>query len=202
MRLIWPEDSWHHAESMLHAELDQLSVGFPQSILLQAPAQTANGWIELVQEGWRARLTQLGQRADPPSSPSLHQKGFRKHVGTLLRRVSNFLQDYLLAAGFTVLTFLVRLLVLYLTLPLFFLAALVGLVDGLVRRDLRRFSAGRESGFLYHRARATLMPLTVLPWVVYLALPVSVSPLWILLPGAGLLSLAVNITAGSFKKYL
>lgn len=47
---------------------------------------------------------------------------------------------------------------------------------GLVRRDIRRFSAGRESGFIYHRAKASLIPLAVLPWVTYLALPVRVIP--------------------------
>ena len=78
----------------------------------------------------------------------------------------------------------------------------MGLVDGLVRRDVRRFGAGRESGFIYHRAKASLMPLAVLPWVTYLALPVSVHPLLILLPGAALLGGAADIAAGSFKKYL
>lgn len=89
-----------------------------------------------------------------------------------------------------------------LTLPLFLLAAFVGLVDGLVRRDIRKFGAGRESGFVYHRAKAALMPLAVLPWVTYLALPVSLHPLMILLPAAFLLGLAVNIAAASFKKYI
>jgi hypothetical protein len=37
---------------------------------------------------------------------------------------------------------------------------------------------------------------------IYLALPVFLHPLWILLPAAVLLSLAVNLAAGSFKKYL
>ncbi len=104
--------------------------------------------------------------------------------------------------AFTTLTFLVRLLVLVLTLPLICTAAFVGLIDGLVRRDVRRFGAGRESGFIYHRAKASLMPLAVLPWVTYLALPISVHPLLILLPSAALLGLAVSLTAGSFKKYL
>ena len=76
------------------------------------------------------------------------------------------------------------------------------LVDGLVRRDVRGFGAGRESGFVYHRARASLMPLAVLPWVTYLALPVSVHPLLILLPSAALLGVAVCIAAATFKKYL
>ena len=85
---------------------------------------------------------------------------------------------------------------------LFLMAAFVGLVDGLVRRDIRRFGAGRESGFIYHRARASLIPLAVLPWVTYLALPVSVNPLLILLPSAALLGVAVCIAAATFKKYL
>ena len=49
---------------------------------------------------------------------------------------------------------------------------------------------------------SSLMPLAVLPWVVYLALPVSVHPLLILLPSAVMLGTAVDIAAGTFKKYL
>jgi integrating conjugative element membrane protein (TIGR03747 family) len=69
-----------------------------------------------------------------------------------------------------------------------------------VRRDVRRFGAGRESGFIYHRAKASLMPLAVLPWVTYLALPIAsaADPA----ASAALLGLAVSLTAGSFKKYL
>jgi hypothetical protein len=33
-------------------------------------------------------------------------------------------------------------------------------------------------------------------------MPVSAQPLWILLPAAILLSIAVTVTVGSFKKYL
>lgn len=111
-------------------------------------------------------------------------------------------ESYLIAAAFVLLVFIVRLLVLIHTLPLFLLAAFVGLVDGLVGRDLRRFGAGRESGFIYHRAKASLIPLAVLPWVIYLALPVSISPLLILLPSAIALAIAMNVFAGSFKKYI
>src|SRR3546814_16519279 len=93
-------------------------------------------------------------------------------------------ESNLIAAAYTTLVFLVRLLVLCLTLPLFLMAAFVGLVDGLVRRDIRRFGAGRESGFIYPRPRASLIPLAVMPWVTYLALSLSVNPLLILLPSA------------------
>jgi integrating conjugative element membrane protein (TIGR03747 family) len=139
-----------------------------------------------------------GMTANARAVSQGHSRDFRYYLGQAYVRG----ESYLIAAAYTTLTFLVRLLVLVLTLPLFLMAAFVGFVDGLVRRDVRRFGAGRESGFLYHRAKAALVPLAMLPWVVYLALPISLHPLLILLPSAALLGLAVNLTAGSFKKYL
>lgn len=111
-------------------------------------------------------------------------------------------QDYLLAALFTVFTFVVRLTVLTLATPLFLLAVITGVVDGLMRRDLRKFGADRESSFVYHRAKRTLRPLMVGPWVIYLSLPWSLNPNWILLPCAALLGWMVGVTVTTFKKYL
>ncbi|MGL4667459.1 MAG: ParB family protein, partial [Saezia sp.] len=47
--------------------------------------------------------------------------------------------------GYTTLTFIVRLLVLLLSVPLFVMVIFVAVIDGLVKRDLRRFIAGHES---------------------------------------------------------
>lgn len=201
MHWVWPEQSWRHSQHMLEYELDQLSVQFPQSILTEEPGQTTRRLVSttydrvFVKTGVIDRARALSARARAQSD---HIDGFR----SVLRTVSTHAEAYALAAGYTLLTFLVRVAVLFLTLPLLLTAAFVGLVDGLVRRDIRRFGAGRESGFVYHRAKASLMPLAVLPWVIYVALPVSVHALWILLPGAILLGLAVSITAATFKKYL
>lgn len=63
-----------------------------------------------------------------------------------------------------------------LSLPLFLAAATLGLVDGLVRRDQRRFRAGQESGFIYHRAKASLGPLAVWPCMIWLAPPSACRP--------------------------
>lgn len=62
------------------------------------------------------------------------------------------LQNFGLAALYTVLSFCVRTVILTLTIPLFAPAAFPGLIDGLVRRDLRKFGSGRESSYLYHKA--------------------------------------------------
>ncbi|WP_040268271.1 TIGR03747 family integrating conjugative element membrane protein [Pseudomonas rhodesiae] len=200
MHLFWPEQGWRHAQGMMNFELRQLSDNFTRSVMVQEPGRSASRlvvWLHqilLFDSGLLDWLTRMNEQAKAADTA----RGFN---ASLAQTVA-YLERYVLAAFYTTATFLLRLLVLAMTLPLFALAALTGLVDGLVRRDLRRFCAGRESGFLYHRARATILPLAVLPWVVYLALPVSVHPLWVLLPAAGMLGLAIDVTAGVFKKHL
>ena len=46
------------------------------------------------------------------------------------------------------------------------------------------------------------MPLVVITWVVYLALPFSLHPTFVVLLFAVLFALSVAVTAGTFKKYL
>lgn len=202
LHLFWPEQGWRHAQAMLSHELDQLSQNFTRSVLVQEPGRTAQRLVALAYDGLFIKTGLADWVSDAATRASAGSRRAERDVGFYLGQAYVYSENYLLAAAYSVLVFAVRLLVLCLTLPLFLTAAFVGLVDGLVRRDIRRFGAGRESGFVYHRARASLMPLAVLPWMVYLALPVSVSPLWILLPGAVLLGVAVDITAASFKKHL
>jgi len=198
MHLFWKEQGWHHAQAMLHYELGHLSNHFTRSAVVQEPGRTAHQLVDTGYE-WVFVKTGLLQRMEQARTRSQGTKrDFRYFIG----QAYTWAENYLIAAAFITLTFGVRLLILILTLPLILTAAFVGLIDGLVRRDVRRFGAGRESGFVYHRAKASLLPLAVLPWVVYLALPVSIHPLVILLPSAALLGLAVNLTAASFKKYL
>ena len=96
------------------------------------------------------RMSQTAERARAPSQGTADGRNFRYWIS----QVYVWAESYLIAAAFTTLTFLVRLLVLVLTLPLILTAAFVGLIDGLVRRDVRRFGAGRESGFIYHRGES------------------------------------------------
>ncbi|MEH6498322.1 MAG: TIGR03747 family integrating conjugative element membrane protein [Pseudoalteromonas distincta] len=202
MHLFWKDEGWHHSQSMLQYELGHLSSQFTRSAIIQEPGRTAHRLVEtgyqwvFVRTGLVYQVSRTAQRARVPS------QGEKRDFRYVISQTYVWIESYLIAAAFTTLTFMVRLLILVLTLPLILMAAFVGLVDGLVRRDVRKFGAGRESGFIYHRAKASLMPLAVLPWVLYLAMPISVHPLLILLPSAAVLGLAVNIAAGSFKKYL
>lgn len=204
LHFFWPEQGWRHAQSMLDSELSQVSKDFTRSALVQEPGRSARRLVEqggdwlFVKSGLLDWMQDASRRLQASTAAHRQALDFR----TALEQFGGYLADYVLAAAYTILVFLVRLLVLTLSLPLFAMAAFVGFVDGLVRRDVRRFGAERESAFVYHRAKASLMPLLVLPWTVYLALPISVHPLFVLLPGAALLGFAMNVTTATFKKYL
>ncbi len=98
--------------------------------------------------------------------------------------------------------FSVRLAILALAMPVFLMFSLVAVVDGLVKRDLRRGGGGRECSFVYHWAKRSALPLLVLTWVIYLALPFSLHPSLVVLAFATLFALSVAVTASTFKKYL
>jgi integrating conjugative element membrane protein (TIGR03747 family) len=195
---FWPEQGEGRARAMLDYELEQFPEHFRQSALVGEPGKMARQAVGRAHEWLFVKSGLEKWRREVQTGQPVRNRNFRYYLG----RAYAHMETYLIAAAYTALVFLVRLTVLTLTLPLFGLAALIGLVDGLVRRDIRRFCAGRESGYLYHRAKASLSPLVALPWTLYLALPVSLHPLWILLPAAILLCLAVDLMAGSFKKYV
>lgn len=202
MHLFWKDQGWHHSQAMLQYELGHLSTHFTRSVIVQEPVRTAHRLVDTGYEWVFVRTGLLERIEEAARQARALGQGQTRDFRYFVSQTYVWAERYLIAAAFTTLTFLVRLMILVLTLPLMLTAVFVGLVDGLVRRDVRRFGAGRESGFVYHRAKAALMPLAVLPWVVYLALPISVHPLLILLPAATLLGLAVALTAASFKKYL
>lgn len=202
--VFWPEAGWKHAQHMFEHELGWLSQDLLSSVLIKEPGRTATWLANAVYDGL---VIKTGLQDGINALTGYARATSPQHAGAFdlryaLGRVMIQCQDYGLAALYTVLTFCVRMVILTLTIPLFALAAFTGLVDGLVRRDLRKFGSGRESSYLYHKARGTIIPLTLVPWTVYLAIPISISPLLILLPCAVLLGVSVNITVSTFKKYL
>ncbi|EPC8060020.1 TIGR03747 family integrating conjugative element membrane protein [Yersinia enterocolitica] len=116
--------------------------------------------------------------------------------------VTTVIRCALLSSENITLTFLLRLAILLQALPLFALTITIGLIDGLVRRDLRRFGAGHESGFVYHHARRMISSCLIATGLVWLAVPIFVVPEYVFIPAAAGIGLAVSMTGGSFKKYV
>lgn len=116
--------------------------------------------------------------------------------------VTTVIRCALLSAGNVTLTFLLRLAILLQALPLFAPIIVVGLIDGLVRRDLRRFGAGHESGFVYHHARRMISSSLAATGLVWLTVPVFLDPVYLLVAGAILIGLTISVAVGAFKKFM
>ena len=175
-----------HAHQTMLSEMGYLDSQFSQSLLVSSPVEFATMIVDTGYE-WLFMKTGIAgwveQGADAVG-----------WAGTL--------KTYLQAAMFVTLITLTRCVILMLTSPLFIMAALVGFIDGLVSRDLRRFGAGRESAFIYHHAKRMVTPVFLTGWLIYLSLPFSIHPNLFLLPCALLFGLMIAIATSSFKKYL
>lgn len=98
--------------------------------------------------------------------------------------------------------FALRLGVLVLAAPLFLVTAVAAGADGLITWYLRRTGAGRESGFIYHRAKRGLALSVLALWLVYLVPPVPLDPRWVVPPFLVIFGIAIRVTVAYFKKYL
>ena len=198
MVIWWPEEGMNHSRAMLATEVSYLESDFRRSVVTSDPARFAR---EIADKGYHYLFEMTGfvdliQWVSPPPRPD--ERGIRPTLHRIYRPIA----DFVLAAMQVTQLFSVRLAVLTLAMPVFLLFSLVALVDGLVQRDLRRWGGGRESSFVYHYAKKATLPLVVITWVVYLALPFSLHPTFVVLPFAVLFALSVAVTAGTFKKYL
>lgn len=194
--LFWGDQGWRHSQAMLSSELGWLSEHFKSSLILQQPGQTIVQWLDFLNQ-WLLVKTGFADFARQARVSSLGN-GFWSWINQLYVSI----EDFVLAAVYVVFTFVVRLTILALATPLFVLAMFTGFVDGLMLRDLRKFGAGRESSFVYHRAKRAVVPLLFVPWIIYLSLPVSLNPIAIFFPCAVMLGVAMAITAATFKKHL
>lgn len=149
---FWPGQGAGHSEAVMNTELGWLSSEFTRSLLLSAPSVTVMKWVStayqwlFVDSGFMAWMKQ-GASAD---------KSVIQEVDTLGRWLAHNLHDYLMATVYVTVVTLVRVTILALSVPLFVMVALVAVVEGLGRRDLRRYGAAYESSFVYHHARKSI----------------------------------------------
>ena len=198
MVIWWPELGLDHSRQMLEQEIEYLDQDFRHSVLSSDPGRFARTMAErshylLFELTGVERLTEWLSR--PPAND---ETGTRPKLHQAYRPIARFV----MVAIQIVQVFSVRLAILCLATPVFLLFSLIGLIDGLVQRDLRRWGGGRESSYLYHYAKNSVWMFMLSAWVSYLALPVSLHPVFVVLPFAVLFAISISITASTFKKYL
>ena len=198
MVLWWPDEGIEHSRTMLATEISYLESDFRRSVVTSDPAQFAKRFADNTYHYLFevTRFVDFIRWVSPP--PTTNERGLRP----TLHKIYQPIAEFMIAMMQVTQLFSVRLAILTLAMPVFLLFSLVALVDGLVQRDLRRWGGGRESSFIYHYAKKATLPLVVITWVVYLALPFSAHPSFVVLPFATMFALSVAVTASTFKKYL
>lgn len=170
-----------------------------------------------------ATLVELGDARFPPLAYAIHDRlyaAFFKAPGfdymmrsaldpapmqdadELMRKFVLATREFWETAATGLQLFSARLAVLILTLPLLLLAALGSFSDGLVVWFLRRTGGGRESGFIYHRAKRAVAFSLVLCAAIYLVPPTVMNPRWVLPPLLLIFASGIRYSTAYFKKYL
>lgn len=109
---------------------------------------------------------------------------------------------YFAAVVHTVKLVLLRLAICVFVLPGFVLVALVAFYDGLVARDIRKYTGGHESSYVFHKAKRWIVPSLMLTVSFYLMLPFSLPPVVIFAPSMVLTGLMIYVATSRFKKFL
>ena len=97
MLVLWLDQSWHHAQAMLHHETDQLAADFFDSLLVHEPAHTAQVWLDaayrliFVKTGLMAWIRDADAQTH---ANSMKGTDLRHYLGL----IAVHLEDYLLAA--------------------------------------------------------------------------------------------------------
>ncbi|MDA5490237.1 TIGR03747 family integrating conjugative element membrane protein [Yersinia kristensenii] len=200
LTFFWASEGAEHSRQVMLTESVYLSEIFTRSLLMSEPVTLINYWIQqvyqwlLMDSGFIRWLNEGRQiKAQTGAVQSLNRLGHWLAIA---------LGEYLQATVYVTIILAIRVAILVLSIPLFIMVCVTGIVDGLVRRDLRRYGAGYESSFVYHHARRLVKPALYGPCILYLSWPTAVWPNLLLLPVAVILGVVLSVISGAFKKYL
>ena len=211
--VLWKEEgALAHSQRIVAQDMGYIAAA-PRSLLIddtEGFAHRLNGWAAWPYErlgvlAWYGRTHVPGQeKAAPASQPKAsapQQLGLGLQNAT--RSIGKTASYWAVVSMHVAQDVLLRLSVALFALPAFALACIVGIVDGLVRRDLRRWQGGRESSFVYHHAkRYTAWALTG-GFGLYLTWPFGgFNPAYMVLVFTVLVAATLSTTVGSFKKYV
>ena len=196
MHIWWAEIGVEHSRQMVRAEAEFLDRNISSSWIQSGPAVSVSRLVS------RAGTVLKGSTITAHVAERSRDLTSRLNSISAWRGLKSSMGPYAVAARNISELYAIRLTILCLAAPLFVLLVWVGLVDGLVQRDLRRWGGGRESSYVYHYAKRSNLVFVALAAIVYLAMPFSIHPAIVLVPFAAACAATVKLTASRFKKYL
>jgi len=201
MWTVWKDEGVSHSRRVLETERQYLNyvVSYPEpSLITKADRLALNDWVNF---GYELTFIQSGLLAYV-SKISATSSTANRASHAMIDRVRSGLRVHFEAAGNVTQTFANRLTLLILSLPLFLLVGLVAFSNGLVERYKRIVGVGREYATRFHYLIPEMKAGVYLPWVLYLSIPVSINPNYIILPFVAYFGMMVYVVSYTLKKHL
>ena len=207
---LWKDRGVLHSRSLVIEDLGYIAaaprsllvpdtLGFAQDLI----ARVAAPFIRLGVVSFYERTQAEAEAIRTGAMPANAAGGVVNALKRTSQTSNQMLSRIAVIAMFTAQDTALRLAIVIFALPAFVLACLLGAVDGLVRRDLRKWGGGRESSFVYHHAKAMTYLALGGGFALYLAWPFGgFNPSHMVLVFTFLVAWFLSLTLSSFKKYL
>lgn len=205
--LIWKGQGIRHAQAMVEQDLAYIAAA-PRSLLVPdtvAFARQVVRWVRWPYERlgvlpWYVRLRKSPEAGTPAlfdtSTPMM------RNLAQTWQDLQRLISEYLVISMFVAQDVVLRLCTAAFAIPAFVLATLLGVIDGLVRRDRRRWMGGRESSFVYHHAKRYAVWVLTGGFALYLSWPFGgFNPAHMVLVFTVLSAFTLSTTVAAFKKY-
>ena len=185
--VLWSPDGVDQLERLLLEELALLNLTSTEQSKLIAMTQYFYRivFIETGIDSW------LSHSAKVPANQQQNLHDLVNDFRPVIEAMMIGLQLYALRLG-----------VLFLTLPLILIVIMVAVSDGILGWYLRRTSADRESGFIYHRAKRGLGWSIVILWICYLLPQTPIDPKLLIPPFLIVAGITIRLQVAYFKKFL
>ncbi|THT98400.1 TIGR03747 family integrating conjugative element membrane protein [Lampropedia puyangensis] len=210
---FWKKEGIAHAQRIVQQDLRYIQQA-PRSIFVsdtQAFATQVLRWVRWPYETfgvirwYQSAHSSVSVHTNTPNGKKGQQAGqtVKDGVQRASGKTSRLISSIAVTSMFVAQDVALRLAIALFALPAFALACLVGIVDGMVKRDLRRWGGGRESSYIYHHAkRYTKWALTA-GFALYLSWPFGgINPTYMVLIFTVLVAFTLSVTVATFKKYV
>lgn len=204
---LWRGQGFGHSQQIVQQDLGYIAAA-PRSLLVGDTVAMSQRILRTVQTPYeKLGVLRWYERTRQPKARAQATVAHDGEISVGLQKgtaqMAFLLSEWAVMSMFVLQDVLLRLSVAVYALPAFVLACLLGTIDGLVRRDIRRWSGGRESSFIYHHAkRYTAWALTG-GFSLYLTWPFGgFNPAYMVLVFTILVASTLSTTVAAFKKYV
>lgn len=200
IKYVYPEQGAQHSADLLVNEIGYLSNNFKSTVFMGASSTDVSIATSEMVFQWLVVGTGFAAFHQRYSAPI---RSIESTTVKYIKSLYQAIQPYAMAIINVVQLFFVRLVVILMSMPAFLLISFVAVVDGLVQRDLRRYTGAIERSWVHHYTKSWLGgPIIVLPAMVYLALPMNAPPSLIFMPSFMFFGLMIFILITTYKKYI